>query len=294
MLKLKGVYPALVTPLTPEEDVDKAGMRKVVRYCVDAGVHGVVVMGSTGEFPGMTDEMRHDAIETVLDEVGGKVPVLIGCGDTGTKKTILQVKHAATTKADAVLVALPYYFPLDQPAVIRHYTMVADASPLPVVLYNFPQMTKIAMTPETVAKLAAHPNIIGLKDSAGDYWGTQRFIEVTTAADFDVMLGNPALGVGGYLLGATGGIFAGCSLAPKLCADVYTAFIAGDLATAIELQKKASLIPIIGSFGTASAVIKLGLNKMGICGTTTTAPISLAPGQEEKIFAWMRSLGLPV
>ena len=85
-MELKGIYPAMVTPLTPDEQVDKAGMRNVVRYCLEAGVHGVVVMGSTGEFPAMTDAMRQDAIETVLDEVKGKVPVLIGCGDTGTEE----------------------------------------------------------------------------------------------------------------------------------------------------------------------------------------------------------------
>jgi 4-hydroxy-tetrahydrodipicolinate synthase len=293
-MELKGVYPALVTPLTPDEKVDKAGMRKVARYCLDGGVHGVVVMGSTGEFPAMTETMRQDAIEAVLEEVAGKVPVLIGCGEPGTARTIAQVKYAATTKADGVLVAVPYYFPLDQAAVIRHYTMVADASTLPVVMYNFPQMTKIGMTPDTMAKLAAHPNIIGVKDSAGDYWGTQRFIQVTEGADFAVMLGNPALGLGTYQLGAKGGIFAGCSLAPKLCADVYNAFMKGDLPAAIKLQKQASLIPLIGTFGGNAAVIKFGLNKMGICDTTVTAPMALNPGQEEKMLTWMRSLGLPV
>ena len=293
-MELKGVYPALVTPLTPDEKVDKAGMKKVARYCMDGGVHGLVVMGSTGEFPAMTDAMRSDAIDSVLEEAAGKVPVLIGCGEPGTARTIAQVKHAATTKADGVLVAVPYYFPMDQAALIRHYTMVADASALPVVMYNFPQLTKSPMTPDTMAKLAAHPNIIGVKDSAGDYWGSQRFIHVTADADFAVMLGNPALGLGTYPLGAKGGIFAGCSLAPKLCADVYNAYMKGDMPAAIELQKKASLIPLIATFGNNAAVIKFGLNKMGICGTTVTAPLALNPGQDEKIIAWMRSLGLPV
>jgi len=293
-MELKGVYPALVTPLTPDEKVDKAGMKKVTRYCLDGGVHGLVVMGSTGEFPAMTDAMRSDAIDSVLEEAAGKVPVLIGCGEPGTARTIAQVKHAATTKADGVLVAVPYYFPMDQAALIRHYTMVADASALPVVMYNFPQLTKSPMTPDTMAKLAAHPNIIGVKDSAGDYWGSQRFIHVTADADFAVMLGNPALGLGTYPLGAKGGIFAGCSLAPKLCADVYNAYMKGDMPAAIELQKKASLIPLIATFGNNAAVIKFGLNKMGICGTTVTAPLALNPGQDEKIIAWMRSLGLPV
>jgi 4-hydroxy-tetrahydrodipicolinate synthase len=284
----------MVTPLTREESVDKAGMRKVVNYCLGAGVHGVVVLGSTGEFPAMTDSMRQDAIETVLDEVKGKAPVLIGCGDTGTQKTLAQIRVAAGTKADAVLVAVPYYFPLDQAAVTRHFQIIADASTKPVVLYNFPQMTKIPIALETLAKLVTHPNIIGVKDSSGDFYNLQRYLEVTAGADFSVMSGSPVIGVGGYQLGAKGGIYAGGSLAPKLVVDVYEAWARGDMKTAIALQKKASLIPLMAQFGGNAAVIKFGLNALGICGPTVSAPMGLAPGQDEKIFAWMRSLGIEV
>ena len=291
-MRLKGVYPAMVTPLTADERVDRAAMARVVRYCLAGGVHGVLVLGTTGEFPAMTEAMRRDAIDAALEEVHGRVPVLIGCGEPGTRRTIEQVRAAARTGADGVLVAIPYYFPIDQASVIRHYEMVAEASELPVVLYNFPQMTKITMLPDTVAKLAAHPNIIGVKDSAGDFVSMQRSIDLTAGADFAVMSGNPALGLSAYELGAKGGIFAGCSLAPKLCASVYDAFVARDFEKAVALQKRASLIPLMGGFGPNSAVIKLGLEKLGICGATVTAPLGLAPGQEERIFAWMRSLGL--
>jgi 4-hydroxy-tetrahydrodipicolinate synthase len=282
----------MVTPLTADERVDRAAMARVVRYCLAGGVHGVLVLGTTGEFPAMTEAMRRDAIDAALEEVHGRVPVLIGCGEPGTRRTIEQVRAAARTGADGVLVAIPYYFPIDQASVIRHYEMVAEASELPVVLYNFPQMTKITMLPDTVAKLAAHPNIIGVKDSAGDFVSMQRSIDLTAGADFAVMSGNPALGLSAYELGAKGGIFAGCSLAPKLCASVYDAFVARDFEKAVALQKRASLIPLMGGFGPNSAVIKLGLEKLGICGATVTAPLGLAPGQEERIFAWMRSLGL--
>jgi dihydrodipicolinate synthase/N-acetylneuraminate lyase len=284
----------MATALTVDEEVDKAAMRRVVRYCLDGGVYGVLVLGSTGEFPAMTEKMRQDAIEATLEEVRGKVPVLIGCGEPGTKRTIEQVKAAARAGGDGVVVAIPYYYPLDQPSVIRHYEMVAEASELPVVIYNFPQMTKITMTSDTVARLAAHPNIIGVKDSAGDFIGMQRYIEATASMDFAVMTGTPALGLSAYQLGAKGGIFAGGSLAPGLCVSVYEAFAAGDLDKAVALQKKASLIPLMGGFGPNSAVVKLGLEKLGVCGRTATAPLGLAPGQEEKIYAWMRSLGLEV
>lgn len=293
-MELKGVYPAMATPLTPDEKVDKAAVRKVVRYLLDGGVYGLVVLGSTGEFPAMTESMRQDAIEATIDEVHGRVPVLIGCGEPGTQRTIEQVRAAAQTGADAVLVAVPYYFPLDQAAVIRHYQAVAEVSQLPVVMYNFPQMTKIAIAPDTVAKLATHPNIIGIKDSGGDFVNMQRYIEATADEDFAVLSGNPALGLSGYQLGAKGGIFAGCSLFPKQCTDVYNAFIAGDMAAAVAIQKKVSLIPLMGGFGPNAAVVKFGLNQLGLCDPTVTAPMVLPDGQEEKILAWMRRIGIEI
>ncbi len=293
-MELKGVYPAMATPLHPDETIDKNGMRNVVRYCVNAGVHGVLVLGSTGEFPAMTDGMRQDAIETVLDEVNGKVPVIIGCGDTGTKKTLEQVRVAGATKADAVLIALPYYFPLDQAAVYRHFQIIADASTKPIVIYNFPQMTKIPVAPETLGKLAVHPNIIGVKDSSNDYHNFHRYLDVTEGADFSVMSGSPVIGLAGYVSGGKGGIYAGGSLVPKLVVDVYEAWARGDMKTASALQKKASLIPLMAQFGGNAAVIKFGLSALGICGPTVSAPMGLAPGQDEKIFAWMHRLGIEV
>jgi 4-hydroxy-tetrahydrodipicolinate synthase len=242
----------------------------------------------------MTEAMRQAAIETVLDEVKGRLPVIIGCGENSTQKTIQQVKSAARTKAGCVLVALPYYYPLDQAAVIRHYQMVADASELPVILYNFPQMTKITIAVDTVAKLAVHPNIIGVKDSAGDFVAMQRYLAVTAGQEFTVISGNPAIGLSAYQLGVKMGIYAGCSLAPKVCADVYNAWIKGDLENAVALQKKASLIPLMGSFGSNSVVIKFGLERLGVCGATVSAPLGLAKGQEEKILSWMGQLGLEV
>ena len=293
-MQLKGVYPAMATPLTPEEKIDQVALKKLVHYLLGGGVHGIVALGSTGEFPAMNESMRQQVMETTLAEVNGKVPVLIGCGEPGTQRTVDQVKIAGQSKADGVLVAVPYYFNMDQPAVIRHYQTVADASSLPVVIYNFPQMTKVAFTADTVAKLAEHPNIIGIKDSSGDFFGMQRFIDVTAGADFAVMSGNPALGLSAYQLGAKGGIYAGCSLFPKQCSAVYNAFMNGDMTAAVEMQKKTSLIPMMGGFGPNAAVVKFGLNKLGVCGPTVAAPFSLAAGQDEKILVWIRRIGLEV
>jgi dihydrodipicolinate synthase/N-acetylneuraminate lyase len=291
---LQGVWPALATALTAGEEIDRAGLARVTDYCLAGGVYGVVVLGSTGEFPAMTEPMRAEAIETVVQTVAGRVPVVAGCGESGTKRTLMQVTALKDTGVQAALVALPYYYPLDQAAVRRYYEAIADASPLPVVLYNFPQMTKISIAPETLAALAQHHNVIGVKDSAGDFTGIQRYLAVTDGEEFRVMCGNPALGLAAYVHGAAGGIFAGCSLAPALCVSIYQAFVAGRLEEAVALQKKATTIVRMGQFGSNSAVIKLGLEKLGVCSSYTTSPLGLAQDADvrERIYDWMEGLGL--
>jgi len=292
-MELRGVWPALATPLSRDEEVDRAGLARVTEYCLGGGVYGVVVLGSTGEFPAMTESMRVTAIATVVEAVDRRVPVVAGCGESGTKRTVYQVKALDGSGVQAALVALPFYYPLDQPAVRRFYEAVADVSPLPVVLYNFPQMTKISIAPDTLGSLADHPNVIGVKDSSGDFVGLQNYLAATAGKDFSVMCGNPALGLAAYVHGADGGIFAGASLAPALCVQVYAAFVDGDLTTAAELQRKATTIARMGQFGSNSAVIKVGLQRLGICEAYTTSPLGLAdvPDVHKKIAAWMEGLG---
>lgn len=294
---LQGIFPAMVTPLTADEEVDVAALRRVTRYCLDGGVHGIVVAGTTGEFPAMTEKMRAVAIETVLDEVRGRVPVVAGCGDSSTKKTLAQVAAAAQTGVDAVLVAVPYYYPLDQAAILRHFRAVAEKSTKPVIVYNFPQMTKNPVAPATLKTLVAeYNNIIGVKDSAGDFINLSKFLVATAARpDFAVMVGNPALGLAAFVHGAKGGIFAGASLAPKLCVDLYETYRKGDLSAAVALQRQVLLFSEMGSFGTPAAVIKAGLARMGICGPTASMPLGLRddPAVLDKIYAWMGRLGLP-
>lgn len=296
MFEVKGVWPAMATPLTVDEQIDQSAIAKLVEYLIGGGVHGMLVLGSTGEFPAMNEGMRATVIESALAAVKGRIPVTLGCGEPGTRRTIEQIKIAHNYKKElaALVVAVPYYFPLDQNSIIRHYEMVADASELPIIAYDFPQMTKNGMTVDTVARLAKHPNIIGLKASSGDFFMTQRFVDVTQSEKFSIMAGNPAIGLSAYELGAKGGIYAGCSLFPKQCADVYNYYIAGEKDKALELQKQVSLIPMMGSFGPNSAVVKFGLNKLGICGKTVAAPAALPAENEQKIIDWMARVGIKI
>lgn len=293
-MELTGVWPALATALTADETLDRPGLARLTEYCLQAGVYGVVALGSTGEFPAMTEAMRETITSAVVESVRERVPVIVGCGECGTKKTIRQVQALTGSGADAALVALPYYYPLDQPAVHRYYEAVADDSPVPIVLYNFPQMTKVTIAAETLGHLAAHPNVIGVKDSSGDFVGLQRYISAAEGHDFAVMCGNPALGLAAYIHGANGGIFAGASLAPKLCVQVYDAFVAGNLAAAIALQRRASALTRMAGFGSNSAVIKVGLESLGICQAFAAAPLGLsdAPDTIASIHRWMGELGL--
>ena len=293
-MELKGIWPALATALMADETLDRPGFGRLIEYCLEGGVYGVIALGSTGEFPAMTQAMRETIISVVVEGVSERVPVIVGCGECGTEKTLRQVQALAGSGADAALVALPYYYPLDQAAVRRYYEAVADGSPVPILLYNFPQMTKITIAAETLDHLAAHPNVIGVKDSSGDFVGLQRYLAAAEGQDFAVMCGNPALGLAAYIHGASGGMFAGASLAPRLCVEVYDAFVAGELAEAAALQRRATALTRMASFGSNSAVIKVGLERLGICQAFTAAPLGLsdAPDTLAGIHRWMGDLGL--
>ncbi len=293
-MELRGVWPALATPLSGDEEIDRGGLARVTEYCLEGGVTGVVVLGSTGEFPAMTESMRVAAIETVVEVVDRRVPVVAGCGESGTKRTVHQVRALDGSGVQAALVALPFYYPLDQPAVRRFYEAVADVSPLPVVLYNFPQMTKISIAPETLGSLADHPNVIGVKDSSGDFAGLQNYLAATAGKDFSVMCGNPALGLAAYVHGAQRGHLRGGELGTGALREGLRGVRDGDLTAAAELQRKATTITQMGRFGSNSAVIKFGLQRLGICEAYTTSPLGLAdvPDVHERIAAWMEGLSL--
>jgi len=168
--KLKGVVVPLGTPLTSDERIDEKGMRKLTRYVLDGGVHGIFVLGTMGGFTFLEDKEKTRAIEIVIDEVKGKVPVIAGASDTSTARVIKNVRIAQKMKADAVAILPPYYGSLKQKQIINFYSKIAEEVNIPLFIYNNPFSTRNPIEPETVFELSKSENIVGIKDSSQNFF----------------------------------------------------------------------------------------------------------------------------
>ena len=263
--KPKGIIPAVITPLTGDGRLNERAMRKLLNHLISGGVHGLFVVGSTGEFYGLTPEEKRDIFMITMDEVKGRVPVYAGTNGITTRETVMLTQIAEECRVDAVSVLTPMFVTPTQDQLIKHYRTIAENTSLPVILYNNPPKTSVSLSPATVAKLAEIGNIAGIKDSSGDLTVTAEYIRLTQHTDnFSVLVGRDTLIYGALCYGAAGSITACANVAPRLCADIYEKFIAGDLKGSLEAQFALAPLRISFSLGTFPAVIKESLNMLGI------------------------------
>ncbi|MDF2627127.1 MAG: 4-hydroxy-tetrahydrodipicolinate synthase [Symbiobacteriaceae bacterium] len=263
MFQAKGIIPAIVTPFTPAEEVNEAALRQLVRRMLKGGVHGVFALGTNGEFFAMSYEEKVQVAQIVVDEVAGKVPVYLGAGGVTTRETIALAQAFAKIGADALSVITPWFLPFTQGEMVTHFTRLAAATDLPIVLYNIPARAGVALNPPTVAQLAKIDNIVGIKDSSGSFDNILKYIS-STEKDFSVLAGTDSLILPALMSGGQGAIAATANLLPEVVVSVYNHFQAGDFAKAQEAQ--AYLAPIRNLFasGTLPSVLKESLNMTGI------------------------------
>lgn len=279
--KPKGIIPAVITPLNGDGRFNEKAMRKLLNYLVDGGVHGLFVVGTTGEFYGLSPEEKRDIFLLAVDEAKGRLPVYAGTNGITTRETVMLTQIAEECKVNAVSVLTPMFIAPSQGQLINHYTTVASNTGLPVVLYNNPPKTQVALVPSTVAKLAEVPNIVGIKDSSGDLTVTAEYIRLTRQIDdFSVLMGRDTLIYGALCYGATGSIAACANVAPRLCVDIYEKFIAGDLDGSLKAQFELAPLRMAFTIGTFPAVIKESLNLMGIDAGSCMEPVG--PMTEEE------------
>jgi len=261
----KGIIPAVITPLTNDGRLNEKALRKLLNYLIDGGVHGLFVVGTTGEFYGLTPEEKRDIFNITMDETKGRVPVYAGTNGITTRETVMLTQLAEKCGVDAVSVLTPMFLTPTQDQLIKHYKTIAENTNLPVVMYNNPPKTSVSLTPATVAKLAEVRNIVGIKDSSGDLTVTAEYIRLTRHIhDFSVLMGRDTLIYGALCYGATGSIASCANVAPGICVDIYEKFIAGDLKGALEAQFNLAPLRIAFTLGTFPAVIKESLNLLGI------------------------------
>lgn len=262
--KPKGIIPAVITPLTNDGKFNERAMRKLINYLIDGGVHGLFVVGTTGEFYGLTPEEKRDIFKITMDETKGRVPVYAGTNGITTRETVMLTQLAEECKVDAVSVLTPMFVAPTQGQLIKHYQTIAENTSLPVILYNNPPKTSVSLAPATVAKLAEIPNIVGIKDSSGDMTVTAEYIRLTQNMDnFSVLMGRDTLIYGALCYGATGSIASCANVAPGFCVDIYEKFITGDFKGALKAQFSLAPLRIAFSLGTFPAVIKESLNLLG-------------------------------
>lgn len=296
--KFAGIMPPMSTFFDAEGTFDRKATAALMDRLMEAGVQGVLILGSAGEFFSMNMAQRKEVAEFCLRHIDGRITTLVGTGACGTQETIELSRHAAEHGADAVMVINPYYSPMSDDCLFAHYSAVADACPCPVMLYNFPAMTKQDLSVELIARLAEHPNIRGLKDSVAEVAHTRRVIlEVGTKhPDFAVFSGFDEHVLNNLALGGAGGIPGTANFAPQSICGLYKAFREGDFARAHELHRVVAALSNVYAietpyFGTLKEAARL-------CGLPDLPTHVLRPSQplseqgKAKLRALLESCGL--
>jgi 4-hydroxy-tetrahydrodipicolinate synthase len=231
-----------ITPFTSNGDLDEEALRTCVRFWIDGKVSGIVPCGSNGEAPYLSREERRKVIETVIDEVNGKVPVIAGTGSMSTKETILYTKDAKDLGADAALVVSPFYFKLSNREICEHYRTVLEAVDLPIVLYSVPKFTGFSLEPTVISQLSSeYANVVGVKDSGGNI-GTITEILRLVGDKISVLAGTADVALPTLMLGGKGAVVAVANVFPRMCSSLYEAFRKGDYEKANSLQRRISYL----------------------------------------------------
>lgn len=287
-MKYNGIIPPMITPLKSQNELDVEGVEKLIEHILNGGVHGLFILGTTGEGPGLSYEIRYELTELACLQVNSRIPLLVGITDTSLTESLKLAEHAADCGADAVVAAPPYYFTTNQQELVEYYQLLADRSPLPVFLYNMPSHTKVNFAPDTVQTLSAHPNIIGFKDSSGDVIYFQKVLSlVKNQPDFPVLVGPEEILMQTMLSGGYGGVNGGANLFPKLYVAMYEATLEKNFERIISLQEKilqvsSKLYTIGNSPAKYLQGVKCTLSLMGICSDTMALPFKAFEGSERE------------
>ena len=289
----KGMATALVTPMN-EKGVDYEAMGRFLEFQIENGINALVVMGTTGENATLEPDDQLAVIRFTVEKVAGRVPVIAGTGTNNTAHVIYNTRRACEAGADAVLVVTPYYNKATQNGLIAHFTAVADASTVPVILYNVPGRTGVNLLPKTVAKLAEHPNIVGVKEASGNMAQTVEILQLC-GDKIDVYSGEDALTVPMMAMGASGTISVLSNVAPRGSVDMTDACLRGDYAAAAGMQ--CQFLPLINAlFSEVNPIpAKAAVSAMGFGEDILRLPLTpMEPGTRQKLYDAMRKLGIEV
>jgi 4-hydroxy-2-oxoglutarate aldolase len=281
--KLRGIMLPFTTPFDADDEVDVRAVRANIERWNKTGINGYAALGSTGERAHLNERECRKVIETARESVPDDFAFIVGAGQQGTEATIAEVRGVAQAGADAVLVITPHFYraEMTQAALVNHYLAVADAAPVPVVLYSVPPFTNVSLQPETIARLSEHENIIGVKDSSGDVLNLAETVRLVPK-DFAVLTGNGSSLYPALCVGAKGAILAIALVAPRLAVAISDAFAAGEHEQARRMQQRLMRLTraVPGRHGISG--LKAALDMLGYGGGRVRAPLSNV-GEEARV-----------
>jgi 4-hydroxy-tetrahydrodipicolinate synthase len=290
----KGIIPALVTPLDKNGNLLEDGLRKVIDYTIDGGVHGLFVLGSTGEIYGLDLEQKKRILEITVEQANGRVPVYAGASEITTNDCIKTAQLAESVGGiSAVSVLTPYFVTPNQQELKEHYKAIAKSTKLPIILYGNDEKTQVSITPDTCVELAEVENIIGIKDSSGDMSKMAEYIRRTEGKNFSVLSGRDTLIFGNLCYGGVGAIAGTANVVPRIVSGIYDAYVSGEFEKARELQFKLAPLRMAFGLGTFPVVMKEALNLVGIDVGKTLAPVGeMSEQNKEKLIQVLKDLNV--
>jgi len=295
-LPLKGIIPPLVTPLNNYDEIDIPGLQRLIEHQISGGVHALFILGTNGEAPSLSYQLRKEFIKKACELVDHRIPVLVGITDTSLAGSLDISEYAKSVGADAVVVAPPYYFPVSDEEMVDYFETLAPRLPLPFLIYNMPSHTKVHLSLEIV-KRAKELGAVGIKDSSGDMLYFYSLIEeFKDSPDFSIITGTEIFLPETIMHGGHGAVAGGANMFPKLFVDLYNASVANDLETISNLREKVLMLyQTIYQVGKHTSRYvkgtKCGLSVMGICNDYLAPPLhKFNPAERKQIEGYIEKI----
>ncbi|MBB3126173.1 4-hydroxy-tetrahydrodipicolinate synthase [Paenibacillus rhizosphaerae] len=272
MIKPQGIIPAMVTPFDDNGRLHEKVVRQMIRRLLQAGVHGIFVLGTNGEFFAMNDDEKVELVRIAADEIAGQVPLYAGSGAVTTAETVSLSRKLEEAGADVLSVITPYFVPVNPSEIHEHFKAAAGSTDLPIVLYNIPARTGVMLEAGTVASLSQIPNIVGVKDSSGNFEHMLQLIQQTDP-DFSVLAGTDSFILSVLMAGGSGAIAASANIAPEKVVSIYSHWQAGRHAEAAKAQADIAVVRKLMQYGTIPAGLKEVMNQLGIEAGSPRLPV---------------------
>lgn len=289
---ISGIIPPVATPLTPEEDLDVPGLRRLISKLVDAGCHGLFVLGGTGEGVYLTEAVRAQTIEVTVEEAAGRLPVIVDTSDVSVKRAVSRGQQAARLGADVLISTPPFQRPMEPEEIYDYFVALAEETGMPTMLYNVPPLTGTHVPVGTIVRLTRHEGIVGMKDSA-EFTHLAHVAVQTRGTGFRLLCGVETYFLPAMMMGAVGGTLGLANVWPELCVRAYKIGILGDWEEAAQTQDTLFRFSQLAFRLPWVPVVKYALSLLGICGPTVVRPARMLSGTEQSlVHNWLVEHGL--